>query len=242
MKTTNSIIFGGTKGIGKIISKTLSERGDRVITASRKKIKDRSHLTIDLSTGEKEIKKYLSDFFNNNNFKIHNVVFCQRYRGKNSIIDFNVTLHSTEFVIENIKKRMGKGSSIIFISSIAIKQILDDQPMSYHLTRAALNQMSKYYAVKLGKYGIRCNCILPTKIIKPENKKFYLDPKNKITKLIKKITPLNIMGDAKDVANLTDFLTSKKSTFLTGLTIPVDGGTSLLGQEFIANKLIKFKR
>ena len=76
--------------------------------------------------------------------------------------------------------------------------------------------MTKYYATKLGNRSIRCNCILPTKIIKPENKKFYLKKGNKITKLVKKITPLNKMGSSDDVANLVDFLTSKKSTFLTG--------------------------
>ena len=34
-----SIIFGGTRGIGKVVSKTLAKRGDLVITASRKNIK-----------------------------------------------------------------------------------------------------------------------------------------------------------------------------------------------------------
>ena len=52
---------------------------------------------------------------------------------------------------------------------------------------------------------------------------------------MKIITPLNRMGTATDVANLVEFLTSKKSVFLTGLSIPVDGGTSLLSQESIIN-------
>jgi len=39
MQKKISIIFGGTRGIGKVVSKTLAKRGDLVITASRKNIK-----------------------------------------------------------------------------------------------------------------------------------------------------------------------------------------------------------
>ena len=40
---------------------------------------------------------------------------------------------------------------------------------------------------------------------------------------MEKITPLRRMGDAEDVANLVDFLTNDKSSFITGLSIPIDG-------------------
>ena len=56
---------------------------------------------------------------------------------------------------------------------------------------------------------------------------------------MEKITPLKRMGDSKDVANLVDFLTTNKSSYLTGLILPVDGGLRLLGQEQIAKKFIK---
>jgi NAD(P)-dependent dehydrogenase (short-subunit alcohol dehydrogenase family) len=56
--------------------------------------------------------------------------------------------------------------------------------------------------------------------------------------MIEKITPLGRMGTAEDVANLVDFLTNDKSNFITGLSIPIDGGTHLLSQESITK--IKF--
>lgn len=237
MKKHISIIIGGTKGIGKIITKTLSKRGDYIITASRKNSSQKNHLSIDLSDGKKKIKDTIDSFFRSNNKKIKNLIFCQRYRGNDSYIDFEVSLHASSHIIEILKKRMVKNSSIVLISSIATMTVVHDQALSYHLTRSAINQMAKYYAIHLGNKGIRCNAILATKIIKPENKKFYLKPKNKVTKMIKTITPLNKMGDAQDVANVVDFLTSDKSSFLTGLIIPVDGGASLSSQESIAEKI-----
>ena len=137
-----------------------------------------------------------------------------------------------------MKEKLSKNSSIIIINSIAIKTIVDDQPQRYHVIRGGLEQLTKYTAIKLGKNGTRVNSILVTKIIKPENKNFFLKKNNDVRKMMEKITPIGRMGSAEDVAYLVEFLTSDKSNFLTGLTIPIDGGTHLLSQESITK--IKF--
>ena len=46
------------------------------------------------------------------------------------------------------------------------------------------------------------------------------------------------MGDSKDVANIIEFLTNDKSSFITGLSIPLDGGAILQSPETIV-KLLK---
>ena len=109
------------------------------------------------------------------------------------------------------------------------------------MSRAAIEQLMKFMAVRLGPQGVRCNCILPTKIIKPENKKFYNQEDNLSRNIIEKITPLNRMGRAEDIANLVKFLTSDQSNFITGVTIPVDGGASLFSQESVALKFTNEK-
>ena len=53
--------------------------------------------------------------------------------------------------------------------------------------------------------------------------------------MMRQITPLSRMGDSNDVAHLVDFLTSNKSSFITGVSIPLDGGTRLQSHETIAN-------
>ncbi len=235
MKNKISIIVGGTRGIGKVISKTLHKRGDKIITLSRENLKNKTHIAVDLSLEDSIIKNSISKYFKKKSFRINNLVFCQRYRGNEFELDFKVSLYATRIIIELLKNKMTKDSSIVLISSIAIKTILTDQPLSYHLTRAGMDQMVRYYAVTLGKNGIRFNCVLPTRIIKPENYKFYNKKNNPITTMMKKVTPLKRMGNSQDVANLVEFLTSKKSSFITGCTIPLDGGAHLQNHESILN-------
>ena len=78
-----------------------------------------------------------------------------------------------------------------------------------------------------------------TENFKPENKSYFSKKNNIERKLMEKITPLRRMGDSQDVADLVDFLTSDKSTFITGTIIPVDGGLRLVSQEQIAKMFIK---
>ena len=226
----NSIVIGGTKGIGSVISSTLKKRGDKLFILSRNSKKKINNFKIDLLK-----KNEISQFFNNkfSKTKIDNLIFSHRYRGKNVNEDFQVSLHAVEQIIDLMKNKMSKKASIVIINSIAIKTIVDDQPQRYHVIRGGLEQLTKYSATKLGRKGIRVNCILVTKIIKPENKTFFLKKNNPVRKMMEKITPLGRMGDANDVANLVDFLTSDKSSFITGLSIPIDGGTHLLSQESI---------
>ena len=77
------------------------------------------------------------------------------------------------------------------------------------------------------------------KNFKPENKKFFSKKNNTERKLIEKITPLKRMGTSNDIADLVNFLTSEKSSFITGTIIPVDGGLRLVGQEQIAKMFKK---
>ena len=53
-----------------------------------------------------------------------------------------------------------------------------------------------------------------------------------------KITPLNKMSESSDVAKVIEFLTSDNSSYLTGLSIPIDGGASLQSPESIV-KILK---
>ena len=235
MSKKKSIIIGGTKGIGSVIAKILKLRGDEIYTFSRNGKNKSKNLKLDL-LNEDQIKNNFTKNFKKK--KIDNLIFSHRYRGKNKEEDFQISLHSVEQIIDLMKEKLSKNSSIIIINSIAIKTIVDDQPQRYHVIRGGLEQLTKYAAIKLGKNGTRVNSILVTKIIKPENKNFFLKKNNDVRKMMEKITPIGRMGNAEDVAYLVEFLTSDKSNFITGLSIPIDGGTHLLSQESITK--IKF--
>ena len=58
------------------------------------------------------------------------------------------------------------------IGSVASKFIFNEQSVEYHASRAALESLTKYYAVGLGGQGVRCNYVLLGTIIKEENQIF----------------------------------------------------------------------
>ncbi len=234
MKKT-SLIVGGTKGIGSVITKRLLQRGDKIFTLSRLKSKKSNHINCDLSL---EIdKKYLKDKLKNK--KIDNLVFSQRYRGSVTNMDLKIMINSTNVIIELLKDRLSKNSSITILSSIATTTVVEDQNAEYHYTRGAIEGLAKYYAVKLGPNGTRVNCIQPTVIFKPENKNYFSKKNNLTRKIIEKITPMKRLGKAEDIANLVNFLSSDEATFITGCIIPVDGGARLKSQEHLMRINIK---
>ena len=237
----NTLIFGGTRGLGLVIAKHLKSRGDNIFNFARLISENKKNIKVDLSN-ESSIANSLKKI--NYIKKIDNIIFSQRYRGVDWREDFQVSVFSIDQIIKILKNKISKNGSVILISSISNKAIIQDQELAYHLTNSSLEQMTKYYAVKLGKKNIRFNCVLPTKLIKPENSKFFKkDSKGKkISKLMSKITPLNKMSEASDVAKVIEFLTSSNSSFITGMSIPIDGGKSLQSPEFIFNLLLNERK
>ena len=230
MKKT-SIVVGGTKGIGGVISKHLKLRGDLTYTISRNNSNKNFDLKCDIMS-DLDLAVIKKKFKNK---KIDNLIFSQRYRGNEPEQDFNLLLRSTNKIIKLFSKNLSKNSSIVVLSSIATTTVSHDQNEEYHYTRGALEGLVKFYACKMGLKGTRVNCIQPSKLLKPENKNFFLKKNNKVRKTLEKITPLRRLGKSEDIANLVLFLTSNGSSFITGTTIPVDGGLRLLGQEHAYN-------
>ena len=74
---STSVIVGGTRGIGSVVSGVLRDRGDRVITLSRRKKNDENHISVDLSS-EKQISQMSKKMGKK---RINNLIFCHRYRG-----------------------------------------------------------------------------------------------------------------------------------------------------------------
>jgi short-subunit dehydrogenase len=236
-----SIVIGGTKGIGKEIAKNLLQRGDRVIIIARdikkkiNKIFSKAELiSLDLSNPEDISNLRLKIKYK----KFDNLVFSQRYRGVDEDEEYQVMVKSVHQIIDSVRDKMNKNSSIVIISSISLSGVLCDQKLNYHITKGGIDQLVKYFAVKLGQFKIRINAILATRAVKYENKNFY-KKNNFIRKRIEKITPLKRMSSSKDIANVVNFLTENRSDYITGENIRVDGGLRLLSQEYIAELLNK---
>jgi NAD(P)-dependent dehydrogenase (short-subunit alcohol dehydrogenase family) len=96
-------------------------------------------------------------------------------------------------------------------------------PPHYGAAKAAMIQLTKYYAVYLGPFGIQVNAIapgpFPNESIQKENQEFV--------RRLKEKNPLNKIGKPEDLAGVIALLCSSASDFITGQTIQVDGGWTI---------------
>jgi len=98
---------------------------------------------------------------------------------------------------------------------------------AYAAANGGRNALTREWAVELLKYGIRVNAIVVAECWTPlyENWiKTLPDPEGKLREIASKIPLGNRMTTAEEIANMTAFLLSEKSSHTTGQLIYVDGG------------------
>ena len=245
MKNNHTLIVGGTRGIGRALVRTLAEEhhvlsvvGRRSPSEGERRICDVHYWLVDLLDRER-LSATVAEVLRENG-KLNNVVFFQRYRdqGDDWIGEMQTSLTATKDMIEVLADEFDatNGGSIVVVSSVAGHLIAEEQPLSYHVAKAGLNQMVRYFAVALGPRGIRVNCVSPGTVLKEESRNFYLQ-NEQLHSLYKKITPLGRMGTSEEIAYVVAFLCSAKASFITGQNIVVDGGLSLQGHESLARKV-----
>ena len=91
--------------------------------------------------------------------------------------------------------------------------------MTYRAAKAAVTHFSKCIAIELAPHGIRVNCIAPGHIATE------MTPYD-MSKVVRLTQPLQRQGLPRDVANAALYLASDQSAQITGVVLPVDGGTT----------------
>jgi len=95
-------------------------------------------------------------------------------------------------------------------------------PPHYGAAKAALIQLTKYYAVLLGRHNIQVNCITPGPFPKPE-----IQQNEEFIKRLQQSNPLGKIGEPENLVGPLVLLASKGSDFITGQNIIVDGGWTI---------------
>lgn len=95
----------------------------------------------------------------------------------------------------------------------------------YGPAKAAMIAFTRELAVLYGRKGVRANVIAPGHIYTPMT---YFNMTPELRELRRHISPLDIEGDAWDVALAALYLASDDARFVTGACLPVDGGVSEL--------------
>jgi NAD(P)-dependent dehydrogenase (short-subunit alcohol dehydrogenase family) len=237
----HALLIGGTKGLGKVVANDMSLRGDTVSIIGRNKSdfdSDNIHsYGVDI-TDYDNIRNTINKIIDKNG-PLNYCIFLQRYRGGGDQWsgEIETTLSATKNIVECVSSGFGDNDNcIIMVGSVFSRYVGEGQALSYHIAKAGLEQMMRYYALNLGKKGVRVNGIMPFTFLKEESKEFYFNNKE-LMGLYEKITPLDRMGATEDCSNLIMFLCSPLASFITGQNILIDGGMSLHWPESLVRNM-----
>ncbi|HKX41866.1 MAG TPA: SDR family NAD(P)-dependent oxidoreductase [Burkholderiaceae bacterium] len=134
-------------------------------------------------------------------------------------VNYEGTFYLAQAAAQQMKAQ-GRGGAIIAISSIS-KLVGGEFQSHYTPTKAAQHALMQSAAIALGRYGIRCNSVLPGTIVTNINRDDLTAEK---TAYFEKRIPLGRLGQPADIAGPVVFLASDLARYVTGAEILVDGG------------------
>ena len=230
------IVCGASKNLGKFIAEKF-EKKNLVFKLGRSNSKSRNYIRcnfLDLNELDQTLKKIKNKFKN-----IDGVIFCigdsKKYYKENDEITFwKKSMETNLYTLINfinsfikIFKKKNKTKIIIF-SSIAGSKVIK-APITYSVSKSALNFYAKIKALELIKLGIQINVLSLGNIIQKNNNFYKKIKKNKkeVKNYIKKNVPTNKFCSPEEIFLLCEHLIKRKDTNFLGSNIILDGGQSL---------------
>ena len=242
-KNKIALITASSSGIGFEIAKKLSFEGCKVIINGRnkkkllqakKKIQGAEVFCGDLSKHYhiQKVIKIIKKKYKKLDYLICNLGDGKKKSSNNFDIKdwkrfFDINFWSAVNIIFESKKLLDSSNGkILCISSICGKEYIQGAPVAYSVAKSSINNFVKFQSEILAESSIRINAIAPGNILfkgSTWEKKIKKDRKN-VKKYINKNVPLKTFGTTEDIANISSYLLSDKSKFITGSVFVIDGG------------------
>lgn len=242
-----AMVTGGRRGIGKAIALALAEAGadiaicDRVVddselktVAEEVKRLGRRSLVVQADITSKAdvdslVQRVTSEFgaidilVNNAAMNIRAPLLELREDGWDKVI--NTDLKGYYLCSQAVGKQMvsqKRGSIINMASTAAIKAA--PEMGAYCIAKAGVVMLTKVLAVELGQYNIRVNAVAPYIVKTKFSQPLWSEPE--ALKQIESEIPVGRLAETDDIVGAVLFLAADASSYITGQTVIVNGGSS----------------
>jgi NAD(P)-dependent dehydrogenase (short-subunit alcohol dehydrogenase family) len=240
-----AVITGGNSGIGFATARLFIEEGAHVVIVGRRRdavdtaaaeLGPRaSGMTGDLAdlTTHDRVASFVAERFGGADIYVANAgvntithsstVGIEEYDAQ-----FETNTRAVFFGVQKVAPLLRNGGAILLTSSIASAKVLEGHAV-YAGTKAAIEAFAHSWALEFKGRGIRVNVISPGPVDTPILSKLGITAANRpaFETGMAAAIPLGRLGRPEELARAALFLACGESSFITGVTLTVDGGISL---------------
>jgi NAD(P)-dependent dehydrogenase (short-subunit alcohol dehydrogenase family) len=239
-----ALVTGGTSGIGRATALILAKAGAKVVLSGRRDKEGQdvvaaitaagggAHFVRTDVTVETEVANLVRQTvatFGTLDIAVNNA----GVEAVAPLLDFNVETYRRVFdtnvlgVFLALKYEIPEmlkvgGGAIVNTSSVGGHVGMSGSPI-YSATKFAVEGITKSAALEFARQGIRINTVAPAAII-TEMMERYARPDSEAGQRLAAAHPVGRMGQAEEVAAAILYLVSDEAKFVTGISLPVDGG------------------
>ena len=252
LQNKTALVTGASRGIGRATATALAEAGAHVLVHYGRSKQEAESLVAeiqrkggsadaiseDLGTPEgaallaKQVRSIVGDRLDvlALNAGISKAARLADYAVEDFDNLFATNVRSPFFLVQQLLPVLGEGSSIVVVSSLGARSVVgkpgleDPSILAYASTKAALETLVRNWAAILGSSGIRVNAVAPG-VIDTDMSSFTKTEAGR--EIAMGMQALKRLGKPEDVADVVAFVASDAARWITGASIPVDGGSKL---------------
>ncbi|MAB94531.1 MAG: oxidoreductase [Flavobacteriales bacterium] len=138
--------------------------------------------------------------------------------------DYDINVLGVLNILKFYQSKLTIGASVVFISSVAASVGMPFHS-SISMCKSSLEALARSLAAEWAP-KVRVNCVAPSLVNTKLSERFFRNEKQQ--EQMNSRHPLNKTGNPEDISNAIEFLLSKKSSWVTGQILNIDGGISSL--------------
>lgn len=245
-----AVVVGGSGGIGQVICRRLADSGANVALTYRSNVgaasqaaeaveaAGREAMTAPLALEDADATAKFMEKVAARFGRVHTVIFASgadismvhvskvdRQEWQRTIDrDLNGFFYTVQAALPHL--RSGGGGSIVALTSAAVARHAPKDILSI-VPKAGIEALVRGVAREEGRFGIRANSVALGVIDAGLFHRLETRVTPEFVEAMRRNTALQCFGTALDAANAAIFLSSSASSFITGVSLPVDGGYSV---------------